>query len=88
MKKRIIGMILLLTGWIVLFPELLYELNICTVCWYENGHFEEYSIEEAVEKDLLQDMPEEELGKIGADNDIEVVYKSAILERIKKKAKP
>lgn len=88
MKNRMIGMILLLTGWIVLFPELLYELSICTIGWYENGNFVEYSIEDAVEEDLLKDMPVDELKKIGAENNIEVVYESAILEFIKKKAKP
>ncbi len=82
------GAILLLTGWIVIFPELLYELNICTVCLLENGTYVEYSIEEAARADLLQDMPKDELQKIGADNGVDIVYESALLKLLKKKAKP
>lgn len=88
MKRKWMGAILLLTGWIVIFPELLYELNICTVCLLENGTYVEYSIEEAARADLLQDMPKDELQKIGADNGVDIVYESALLKLLKKKAKP
>lgn len=88
MKKKILGIVLVLAGWIVLFPELLYGMGICTVSCSENGEWVEYSLENAARADLLPDQPAKELYDIGLEQGSIVIYKSAFLEMLKKKAKP